>query len=173
MKTRHWLLGAGLVGAAALVLFDQPDAAPEPVAAPVAAGQARRTPERSALDQDGLAHLISRDELIGDETRFGQGGKGLFARQDWTPPPPPPPKPVPPPPPPPPTAPALPYSFIGKSLQDGVWEVYLARGDHIYLVQSGAVLDASYRVDAIAPPLLTLTYLPLNQVQQIHIGAFE
>jgi hypothetical protein len=30
-----------------------------------------------------------------------------------------------------------------------------------------------YRVDAIAPPILTLTYLPLNQVQQLNLGVFD
>jgi hypothetical protein len=28
-------------------------------------------------------------------------------------------------------------------------------------------------VDAIAPPHLTLTYLPLNQVQQLNIGVLD
>ena len=35
------------------------------------------------------------------------------------------------------------------------------------------VIDGAYRVDAIAPPTLKLTYLPLNQVQQLNIGVFE
>jgi hypothetical protein len=121
--------------------------------------------------------LVPRDVLIGDgDTAFGQGqnGAGPFAHQDWTPPPPPPPPPQPAPPPPPPTAPPLPFTYIGKSVGDGVWEVYLARGDRTYVVRDkGFVIDGTYRVESIAPPVLTLTYLPLNQVQQLNIGVFD
>ncbi|MFS2020837.1 hypothetical protein ACEN88_30195, partial [Massilia sp. CT11-108] len=74
----------------------------------------------------------------------------------------------------PPTAPPLPFTFIGKSVGDGAWEVYLARGDRTYVVrEKGAVIDGTYRVESIAPPVLTLTYLPLNQVQQLNIGVFD
>jgi hypothetical protein len=40
-------------------------------------------------------------------------------------------------------------------------------------VHENDVIDGIYRVDAIAPPTLTLTYLPLNQVQQLNIGVFD
>jgi hypothetical protein len=146
-------------------------------AAPAAsAAQADKTGHADGTSQPVLA-LVPRDVLIGDgETAFGQGQKdaGPFAHQDWTPPPPPPPPPQPAPPPPPPTAPPLPFTFIGKSVADGAWEVYLVRGDRTYVVrEKGFVIDGTYRVDAIAPPVLTLTYLPLNQVQQLNIGVFD
>jgi hypothetical protein len=118
-----------------------------------------------------IGRLIPRETLIGDGLdRFGSGEPTLFGRQDWTPPPPPPPKP---PPPPPPSAPPLPFTVIGKSLEDGKWEVYLAAGDRTHVASVGATLDGAWRVDRIAPPLMTLTYLPLNQVQQLNIGVFE
>ena len=178
MKPRHIAMGAALVLAAGLVVFGDntpEDAVAEPVqrAAPVAAGP------RAAAKQDAapaILRLIPRETLIGGDDRFGQDGEGkaVFARQDWTPPPPPPPaSTAPPPPPPPPTAPPLPFTYIGKSLQDGRWEIYLARGDRSYLVHEAAVIDGTYRVDAIKPPLLTLTYLPLNEVQQLNIGVFD
>ena len=85
----------------------------------------------------------------------------------------PPPAPVAPPPPPPPTAPPLPFTLIGKANENGAWEVYLARAGKTYIVKPKTVIDGMYRVDAIAPPFLTLTYLPLNQVQQLNIGAFD
>ena len=115
---------------------------------------------------------MPRAVLIGDsDEQFRQGGNGaVFGRQDWTPPPPPP---QPAPPPPPPSAPPLPFTFIGKSVGGGVWEVYLARGDRTYVVRDKEVIDGTWRVDAIAPPVLTLTYQPLNQVQQLNIGVFE
>ncbi|HEY0063319.1 MAG TPA: hypothetical protein VGC21_14465, partial [Telluria sp.] len=97
---------------------------------------------------------------------------------DWTPPPPapdanalaaaaaaaPPPAPV---------APPLPFTFLGKAVANGSWEVFLARGEQTYIVRNKMVIDGTYRVDAINPPNLTLTYLPLNQVQQLNIGVLD
>ena len=71
-------------------------------------------------------------------------------------------------------APPLPYTFLGKAMSDGVWEVFLARGpDRTLIVRNQMVLDGAYRVDAIAPPVMKLTYLPLNQVQQLNIGVAD
>jgi hypothetical protein len=155
-----------------------PASVPARPSAPAAVA-AVRTDKAGHADGAGqpVLALVPRDVLIGDgETAFGQGQKdaGPFSHQDWTPPPPPPPPPEPAPPPPPPTAPPLPFTFIGKSVADGAWEVYLVRGDRTYVVRGkGDVIDGTYRVDAIAPPVLTLTYLPLNQVQQLNIGVFD
>ena len=80
---------------------------------------------------------------------------------------------MPPPPAPPPTAPPLPFTYLGKAVGEGAWEVYLARGDKTYIVHPKEVVDGVYRVDAIAPPTITFTYLPLNQVQQLNIGVFD
>jgi hypothetical protein len=193
IKPRHAILALALVGAALLATFgdrspegdiaepvERPaakaalvrTAVPAPVPVVVAAAKASDAP----VGQQILA-LVPRDVLIGDsDAAFGQGqnGAGPFAHQDWTPPPPPPPPPQPAPPPPPPTAPPLPFTFIGKSVGDGAWEVYLARGDRTYVVrEKGAVIDGTYRVESIAPPVLTLTYLPLNQIQQLNIGVFD
>jgi hypothetical protein len=38
------------------------------------------------------------------------------------------------------------------------------------IVRNKSVIDGVYRVDAIAPPGMTITYLPMNQVQQLNIG---
>ncbi len=70
-------------------------------------------------------------------------------------------------------APPLPFQFLGKAAEKGEWEVFLARGDKTYVVRKQDVIDGAYRVDAIAPPNLTLTYLPLNQVQQLNIGVLD
>jgi hypothetical protein len=169
MKPRHAAMAVALTLAAALVLFG--DNTPqgsvvdpaERAAAPPKAGVA-------APRQPGVAilPLASREILIGhDGGRFGQGADLVFARQDWSPPP------APPPPPPPPTAPPLPFTYIGKSLRDGAYEVYLAQGERSHSLREAAVIDGIYRVDAIRPPVLTLTYLPLNQVQQLNIGVFD
>ena len=181
MKPRHIAMGGALALAAGLVVFG--DNTPEDTLAETAESGARTAataPARSTavavvkpVADTAIVRLVPRDELIGaDGERFGEGEQGLFARHDWTPPPPPPSN-APPPPPPPPVAPPLPFKYIGKSLQDGVWEIYLARNDRTYLVRDGATIDGAYRVDAIRPPTLTMTYLPLDQVQQLNIGVFD
>jgi hypothetical protein len=203
MKPRHLALGAALLGAAALVLFGDraPDDAvaeavvrPAPAAAGVAgasasaaAGAATASPQAAVLvrstdpartdngKRQPILALVPRDVLIADnDSGFGQAPNGaVFGSQSWVPPPPPPAPAQAAPPPPPPMAPPLPFTFIGKSVGDGVWEVYLARGDRTYTARTNEVIDGTYRVDAIAPPILRLTYLPLNQVQQLNIGVFE
>lgn len=185
MKPYHIAMGVALAGAAALVIFG--DNTPssdiaEPIARPAKApgAVAAATGERS--DKDGKAaadamilRLVPRATLVGDsaDASFG-AGEGVFLGQNWNPPPPPPP-----PqsqsnaPPPPPMAPPVPFNYFGKAVADGQWEVYLARGDKTYVVRNKTVIEGAYRVDRIAPPLMTVTYLPLNQVQQINIGAFD
>jgi hypothetical protein len=180
MKPRHMLLGVVLALAAALAAFGD-KTPPDPVAEPVARAASANPPpvraQASAGEGKGegtappILRLVSRDALIGDSAdQFGAGDNELFARQDWTPPPPPPP---PAPPPPAPGAPPLPFTYLGKSVGEGGWEVYLARGTRTYLVREQEVIDGAWRVDTIAPPLMAFTYLPLNQVQQLNIGVFE
>ncbi|MEN3274298.1 MAG: hypothetical protein V7631_88 [Massilia sp.] len=203
MKPRRIALGVALAMSAGLVVFGDrsPDIeVAEPVeraaalpaqAAPAQAGTAAGEPTSGPISGAGtesaagptsgptagsaaepaIARLIPRETLIGDDAdRFGAGDKALFARQDWTPPAPPPPKP---PPPPPPSAPPLPFTVIGKSLEDGKWEVYLSAGERTHIANEGATLDGGWRVERIAPPIMTLTYLPLNEVRQLNIGVFE
>jgi len=197
MKPRHIVLGAALALAAGLVVFG--DNAPEgalaepverarpaltgspavsrvvsPAASAAASATAPAAAPRVAARPDAavvIARLTPRADLI-DGERFGPPPAPLFARQDWTPPP-PPASTAPPPPAPPPSAPPLPFTYVGKSLQDGVWEIYLARGERSYLVRAGATIDNTWRVEAIRPPVLTLTYLPLGQSQQLTIGVFD
>jgi hypothetical protein len=187
MKPRHLLLGAGLAVAAALAAFgdksaqtevaeavERPQAARPAAASAAPAAAAVVEPAAGKGGQAEILRLVPREVLIGDSAdQFGASDNDVFGHQDWTPPPPPPPKPAPPPPPPPPTAPPLPFTYIGKSVGEGRFEVYLARGDRTWLVHENDVIDGIYRVDAIAPPTLTLTYLPLNQVQQLNIGVFD
>ena len=191
MKPRHLALGAALLVAAGFAVFgDKSPAplvaeavvrgAPAPAAASATASAtaAVAAPARAragagastAEAAPAIVRLLPRAALVGEPGEPLGGADQVFGAHDWTPPP---PKPAPPPPPPPPTAPPLPFTYLGKSVAAGVWEVYLARGDKTYLVHDKMVIDATYRVDALAPPTLTLTYLPLNQVQQINIGVID
>jgi hypothetical protein len=67
----------------------------------------------------------------------------------------------------------LPYSYLGKKFEAGHWEVYLALGEDARVVRAHTRLDEKYRVDTISPPTLSLTYLPLMQVQTLTIGTTE
>jgi hypothetical protein len=86
------------------------------------------------------------------------------------PPPPPPPKPMPPPPPPPPTAPPMPFSFLGRYEEGAKRIILLLKGDLIYTVSEGEVVDNLYRVERLTARQLELTYLPLNIKQTISTG---
>jgi hypothetical protein len=175
MKPRHLLMGAALIAAAGLVLLGDRTPAGS-LAEPVE--RAARTPAVAAAPQPAageasILRLVPRATLIGEagEAAF-RSGEGVFLGQNWNPPPPPAPTgPVAAPP--PPSAPPLPFTAIGKAVTDGQWEVYLARGEQTYVVKNHTVIDGVYRVDAIAPPTLTITYLPMNQVQQLNIGVSD
>lgn len=109
-----------------------------------------------------IVALIPRDELI-------PGTKGVHARDLFASSPPPRPvmqsAPVVVPPAP------LPFRYIGKKQEGGVWEVYLGRGDDSsFIVRAGSTLDTGYRIDKIEPPTLTLTHLPTGQTQTLGIG---
>ncbi|MDO8439509.1 MAG: hypothetical protein Q7S67_04650 [Telluria sp.] len=169
MNPRHLAMGVALIGALALVVFgdrtpesDVAEAVERAPAARAAAGEAR-----TAAGDPVILALEPRELLIGDGAMGGP--EGVFGSQDWNPPP----VALQQQPPPPPTAPPLPFTYFGKAAAEGSWEVYLARGNKTFVVRNNMVIDGMYRVDAIVPPNLTLTYLPLNQVQQLNIGVLD
>jgi hypothetical protein len=71
---------------------------------------------------------------------------------------------------PPPTAPALPFRYIGKLLGDDEYIVFLSLHGKSLSVKMGDVLQQTYRVDEIKPPLMQVTYLPMNIQQTFMIG---
>jgi hypothetical protein len=181
MKPRHIAMAVALAGAAALVLFGDNRPASDVVEAVERAPGARKAAPAAAktaatAQAPAILRLQPRATLIGDDDdKLGAPGD-LFGRRDWNPPPPPPDaaaKAAAALPPPPPMAPPLPFTYLGKAVADGAWEVYLARGDKTFIVRDQMVIEGTYRVDAITPPNLTLTYLPLNQVQQLNLGVLD
>ena len=177
MKRRQLLMAGALVLAAGLAFFADKTPDSSSAEAVVRAPAAPRLAEKqsagasAAMPEVRIVALRPRADLMGDadDAHFAIG-KGVFLSQTWTPPPPPAPKAGPAPVPPPPVAPPLPFAYIGKAVADGAWEVFLARGEQTYVARKGALIDAAYRVESIAPPVITLTYMPLNQVQQLNIG---
>lgn len=173
MTPRHYLLLAGVLGAGALLLFGERQPVAE-VAEAVerAVAPARHSAARPEAAQPAILALLPRSEVAGEDGDTFGGADGVFQSQNWTPPP---PKTVAvaAPPPPPPMAPPLPFVYLGKAAADGAWEVFLSRADKTYIVRTNTVIDGAYKVVAIAPPMMTINYLPLNQVQQLNIGVLE
>jgi hypothetical protein len=62
---------------------------------------------------------------------------------------------------------------LGKKLEDGAWHVFLGRDERILVVKTLDTIDNAYRVDEIRPPVMMLTYLPLQQRQLVAIGGGE
>lgn len=180
MNKRHLVFTAALLAAGFLAFFG--DKTPMAgIAEPVirAADAARPVARVNAVVQESktarmpiILALQDRTSLIGGAEVENAGGD-IFNSHSWTPPPPPPPPPPKPSPPPPPMAPPLPFTYLGKKIEDGAWEIYLARGDQTFIVHAESVIDGIYKVETIQPPGLTLTYLPLNQKQTLTIGGAD
>jgi hypothetical protein len=99
--------------------------------------------------------------------------KDPFAPKGWLPPPPPPPPAAAAaaaPPPPPPTAPPIPFRFVGlieeKSAKPAA---FIAKGDALYVVHVGDVVETNYRVESFNSAQVVVIYLPLQQRQTIEV----
>lgn len=120
-------------------------------------------------DSASLETLVDRAKFIGSEESKLPKWRNLFASGSWTPAM-------------PPsklstqitamatTAPTFPFQYVGKKLEESIWEVYLSRGDQSFLVREGGTLEGTYRIDSITAQRLTVTYLPLGQSQSLSIG---
>ncbi|KAF1016128.1 MAG: hypothetical protein GAK31_01612 [Stenotrophomonas maltophilia] len=70
-------------------------------------------------------------------------------------------------------APVVPFTVLDKALSNNTWEVFLANGNNTYVIHENSTVDYTYRIDSIQPPALQLTYLPMNTVQHLDIGAAQ
>ena len=73
-------------------------------------------------------------------------------------------------PPAPQTAPALPFTYMGKLRSGADTTVFLTQGERNLILREGDTIDSIYRVEHIADSEITLVYLPLAQRQTIPIG---
>lgn len=88
----------------------------------------------------------------------------LFPRQGWTPP-------AASAAPEKPTAPALPFTYGGRYTEGSNVFVFLNEGAKMHTVRQGDTVNATYRIDNIAPAAITLTYLPLGLQQILQTGS--
>lgn len=68
------------------------------------------------------------------------------------------------------TAPPVPFNYIGKYMEDGELVVFLGYKGKNLIVKSGDIIQQTYKIEDIKPPLLTITYLPMGIKQSIQIG---
>ena len=175
-------LRAGLlIGATALTLAavrwadqltDMPEASAGAVAdstpRPAADSKARVAPEQApALD---LGKLRRRPTTEPDSDAFGP--------RSFRPAPPKAPKgtaasaaAMTAPPPPPPQAPPLPFSYVGRLVEESDTTVFLASGERNLIVKPGEVIDNTYKVEEVSERAVVLTYLPLSQRQTLPTGS--
>ena len=171
-KRGKWLTGIAAVVAAYVVFGPKDSDSVEPRRTSPAAGShsapagATAAPASVPLARSlmQLAHRV-----------VGESGAGsLFAAHSWyVPPPPPPPAPVSTAPvvPATPVAPPLPFVFMGSYAPTGATQViFLTQGDKVYDVHVGDTLADIYTVDSFSNGVLTFTYKPLNQQQQLTTG---
>lgn len=139
----------------------------------LAAVTAPPLPAQSSRAPDSTSQAPAPPELPTRTPITGSSSKDPFAARGWLPPPPPPPPPAalpPPPPPPPPQAPPVPFRFVGlieeKSAKPAA---FIAKGDALFVVHVGDVVDTNYRVESFNSAQVVVTYLPLKQRQTIEV----
>ena len=68
-----------------------------------------------------------------------------------------------------PAVPALPYTYAGKLIDGDDYIVFLTQGDKNYSVRVGDALG-DWRVEAIRPPRMILSYVPMQAEVPLMIG---
>lgn len=134
----------------------------------VSRSTASRTRDKTTTPAGGPVEVL---ELRGrDDGGNGKGGDGLFAATQWTSPAAAPAKepvvavvaapPVA-------EAPPLPFRVLGRYEEEGHVTVFLQRDDQNLVVRVGDTIGETYKVESLKGSVLTLRYLPLNQVQTL------
>jgi hypothetical protein len=108
---------------------------------------------------------------VGAEGDAEMEAGNVFGATSWyVPPPPPPPPSLKPAPPPAPTAPPMPFTYLGRYEDAPTQLVILVKGERMYIVAEGDVVEDTYRIERLAPGKVELTYLPLNIKQSLGTG---
>lgn len=161
VKQRRWFLGVALALTLAAVVSTEGKNDPDSTVVQPGQAKTRHLPQRRGADSE-MAGYVPLAKL--NRLPLPEDVKDMFAGKSWYVAPPPPKEA-------PPAAPPLPFVYMGKLAEQGeMIVILLAKQNRNYTVREGDVLDNIYRVDEVRPPLMTLTYLPLNIKQTIQIG---
>jgi len=168
----RWFVIAAAGAATFLLTFRAVDGSPD-IVQPVALRGDRPDPMAKSVTRGHDAPQAQDALDLPSRTKFTQSvARNPFAPKDWSPPPRPvhpPPAPVlAPPPPPVPTAPPMPFRFMGL-MEDNSAEpaAFITKGDALYVVHVGDVVENTYRVESFNTAQVVVTYLPLQQRQSI------
>ena len=147
-------------------------------AAPVSSGSVKLSSgsEKQKTQSVGRVELERLDKLgkpKNDKSKVGDAFNNLswyvpppVKSQAYEPPPPPPPPTLMPA----PTAPPLPFTFLGRYDDSVSLVIMLTKGDRVYTVSVGDVIENTYKVEKLSAGVLTFTYLPLKIEQKLRIG---
>jgi hypothetical protein len=69
-----------------------------------------------------------------------------------------------------PTTPALPFTYAGKLVENGLIVVFLQHGERALTVKAGEVVDNDWRIESISGSTLLFSYLPLGTVVPLTFG---
>jgi len=69
-----------------------------------------------------------------------------------------------------PTAPTLPFTYLGRYGDTPSRIIILVKGDRVYTVAVGEIIENTYRVEKFTKGMVNLTYLPLNIEQHLPTG---
>ena len=175
-KQRWVIIGGVLFVTLAAAYFAEDETAPEEGKSKVAksagqiatnlAGEGRRA-GKDAPSGEPLAGPLSFPEPVAAKPAEEGEVTAIidpFRNKSWfiAPPPPPVAKPV---------APALPFLYLGKLIEDGEPRVFLNhQGKHL-IAKVGDVINGTYSVEEIAGGQITFLYQPLQQKQSLPIGS--
>ncbi len=67
--------------------------------------------------------------------------------------------------------PLNPFIYAGKIVDEGKVTVFLTEGSNNYSVKAGDLIDEAWQVLSIAPPMMTIQYIPRKIKMQMQIGA--
>lgn len=66
-------------------------------------------------------------------------------------------------------APALPFRYVGRLLQNGKLEVLVMRGERLYTIAVGDRIGDDYVVERIGSATISFLYLPLKLKQSMDL----
>jgi hypothetical protein len=173
MKRRHWywaVLGTVVI---ALVIFapaDDDGKAARPIRqATPAASVAKRPAEVGRVELERLDRAANTPSEV-----QGKVGNAFNITSWYVPPPAPHRAPAPvvvaPPPVVVPTAPPLPFAYLGRYGDTASRIVILTKGDRVYTVSVGDVIENTYRLEKLTPGMVYMTHLPTSTEQVLRTG---
>jgi hypothetical protein len=69
-----------------------------------------------------------------------------------------------------PVAPPMDFTYLGRYGEADSRIVVLSKGERVYTVKVGDVIENTYRIERFTPGMVNFTYLPLNITQSLSTG---